>query len=168
MRKEAEIEKKFWKALRSDRTAMLGLTGVEQGHAQPMTAQILHEDDERGAIWFFTAKDTDLVRAMGESHPAVLQFASKGHDVFASLEGELIASNNRVIIDKLWNPFVAAWYEGGKDDPKLQLIRFEPAHAQIWLNEHSLWAGIKLLMGQDPKEDYADKTAELDIRAPSR
>src|SRR5690349_24960580 len=168
MRKEAEIEKKFWKTLRSDRVGMLGLTGVEQGHAQPMTGQVLHGDDERGAIWFFTAKDTDLVRAMGESHPAVLQFVSKGHDLFASLEGELMLSNNRVIIDKLWNSFVAAWYEGGKDDPKLQLIRFEPSHAQIWLNEHSLWAGVKLLMGRDPKEDYAGKTAELEMRSPTR
>jgi general stress protein 26 len=167
MRNEAEIEKKFWKALRSDRTAMLGLTGVEEGHAQPMTAQILHEDDERGPIWFFTAKDTDLVRAMGESHAAVLQFVSKGHDLFASLQGELVPSNNRVIIDKLWNPFVAAWYEGGKDDPKLQLIRFEPVHAQVWLNEHSLIAGVKLLMGRDPKQDYAGKTAELELRSPS-
>jgi general stress protein 26 len=163
MRKEAEIEKKFWKALRSDRVGMLGLTGVENGHAQPMSGQILHEDDERGAIWFFTAKDTDLVRSMGDSHPAFLHFASKGHDLFATLEGELIASNNRVIIDKLWNTFVAAWYEGGKDDPKLQLIRFEPMHAQVWLNEHSLWAGVKLLLGRDPKQDYAGKTAELDL-----
>lgn len=163
MSRESEIEKKFWKALRNDRVGMLGLTGVEEGHAQPMSGQILHEDDERGAIWFFTAKDTDLVRAMGESHPASLQFASKGHDVFATLQGELIASNNRVIIDKLWNNFVAAWYEGGKDDPKLQLIRFEPIHAQVWLNEHSLWAGVKLLMGRDPKQDYAGKTAELDL-----
>ncbi len=163
MSRESEIEKKFWKALRNDRTAMLGLTGVEEGHSQPMTAQILHEDDERGAIWFFTAKDTDLVRAMGESHPASLHFASKGHDVFATLQGELIASNNRVIIDKLWNTFVAAWYEGGKDDPKLQLVRFEPLHAQVWLNEHSLWAGVKLLLGRDPKQDYAGKTAEIDL-----
>jgi general stress protein 26 len=166
MSKESEIEKKFWKALRSDRTAMLGLNGVEEGHSQPMTAQILHEDDERGPIWFFTAKDTDLVRAMGERHTASLQFASKGHEVFATLQGELIANNNRVIIDKLWNSFVAAWYEGGKDDPKLQLVRFDPMHAQIWLNEHSLWAGVKLLLGRDPKDDYADKVADVNLDRP--
>ena len=168
MSKETEIEKKFWKSLRGDRTVMLGLSGVEEGHAQPMTAQILHEDDERGAIYFFTAKDTDLVRSLGESHAASIQFASKGHDLFATLQGELVAHNNRVIIDKLWNTFVAAWYEGGKDDPKLQLLRFEPLHAQVWLNEHSLWAGFKLLMGRDPKDDYAGKTAELELRSPSR
>ena len=34
-----EIEARFWKALASDRTMMLGLDGVEDGHARPMTAQ---------------------------------------------------------------------------------------------------------------------------------
>jgi general stress protein 26 len=161
MSKEAEIEKKFWKALHGDRTAMLGLAGVDEGHAQPMTAQIMHHEDERGPIWFFTAKDTDLVKSLNGSHAATLQFSSKGHQLFASLQGELIADNNRIIIDKLWNPFVAAWYEGGKDDPKLQLLRFEPHQAQIWLNENSLMAGVKLLLGRDPKRDYADKVAEI-------
>jgi hypothetical protein len=53
--------------------------------------------------------------------------------------------------------------KGGKDDPKLQLLRFEPDRAQIWLNENSLFAGIKLMLGKDPKEEYKDKVAELDL-----
>jgi general stress protein 26 len=164
MGKEAEIEKKFWKHLHSDRTVMLGLTG-DAGTEKPMTGQILHDADERGPIWFFTAKDTELVRAMGESHGATLQFASKGHDLFASIQGDLFLDNNRARIDELWNPFVAAWYEEGKDDPKLQLIRFEPAHGQFWLNENSLFAGVKILLGSDPKTDYQDKKAELNLRS---
>jgi general stress protein 26 len=163
MTREAEIERKFWKALASDRTAMLGLGGIEEGHAQPMTAQFLHEEDERGPIWFFTAKDTDLALAMGTSHRANLQFASKGHDLFASVQGELMPDNDRGLIDRLWNRFVAAWYEGGKDDPKLLLLRFEPHQAQIWLNENSMLAGVKLLLGRDPKRDYADKVADVNL-----
>ncbi|WP_269430335.1 hypothetical protein [Sphingomonas sp. Ant H11] len=31
---DAEIEAKFWKALRSDRTMMLGLAGVDEGHTR--------------------------------------------------------------------------------------------------------------------------------------
>jgi general stress protein 26 len=164
MGKEAEIEKKFWKHLASDRVVMLGLAGVEEGHAQPMSGQFLHDNDERGPIWFFTASDTDLVRAMGTSHKASLQFVAKGHDLFASIQGELILDNDRAIIDQLWNRFVAAWYEGGKDDPKLTLIRFEPMQAQFWLNEHTLTAGVKMLLGRDPKQDYADKSAEIELR----
>jgi general stress protein 26 len=161
MNTEAEIEAKFWKALESDRVAMLGLVGVEGGHSQPMSAQVLNDEGPRGAIWFFTAKDTDLVRALGESHRAMLNFSAKNHHLFASLQGELSKSNDRAVIDKLWNRYVAAWYEGGKDDPNLQLVRFDPDHAQVWLNEHTLVAGVKLLLGRDPKREYADKVADL-------
>lgn len=161
MSNEAEIEEKFWKALRSDMTMMLGLVGVEEGHSQPMTAQI---DKDAGPIWFFTSKDVDLVKAMGRAHRATATFTSKGHDIFASLEGTLVLDNDRATIDRLWNRFIAAWFEGGKDDPKLTLLRFETSHAQLWLNENSLFAGFKMLMGSDPKQDYKDKVAEVNLR----
>lgn len=35
----AEIKAKFWKALKSDRTIMLGLAGGDDGHARPMTVR---------------------------------------------------------------------------------------------------------------------------------
>jgi general stress protein 26 len=159
MPSSAEIEARFWKSLKSDMTLMLGLAGVDESLAQPMTAQV--EKAERGPIWFFTSKETDLAQAVGERHEAVAQFASKGHDLFASIDGVLRVDNDRTTIDRLWNPFVAAWFEGGKTDPKLLLLRFDPREAQIWLNEHSVFAAFKLLMGTDPKEAYDGKTAQV-------
>jgi general stress protein 26 len=158
MASEQEIKEKFWKQLKSDMTVMLGLD-IEGQHAQPMTAQLEH--DEHGPIYFFTSKDTDLVRQLGQSHAAMLHFASKGHDLFACVAGDLSPHNDRATIDRLWNPFVAAWFEGGKTDPKLQLLRFDPNDAQIWLNESSIFSGIKLMLGRDPKKEYADKTADV-------
>lgn len=157
-----EIEDKFWKALKSERTVMLGLAGVDDGVGQPMTAQLLN--DEPGAIYIFSSKETDFVQAMGQAHPATLQFVSKGHDLFAAVHGELVLDNDRATIDALWNPFVAAWFEGGKDDPKLQLLRFEPGQAQFWLNENSLFAGVRMLLGRDPKKDYEGKTATVNLQ----
>jgi general stress protein 26 len=158
---EYQLESRLWKALKDDRTVMLGLAGVEEGHSQPMTAQILHDEDERGPIWFFTSTDSDLVKALTDSHRAVVHFSSQGHDLFASLHGMLTLDNNRQVIDQLWNSFIAAWYEGGKDDPKLQLLRLDPERAQVWLNENNLWAAVKLLLGSDPKKDYKDKVGDV-------
>jgi general stress protein 26 len=160
MSNEAELVAKFWKSLKSDRTAMVGLVGVEGDRAQPLTAQI--EDDDGGPIWFFTSSESDLVAALASHGKAVLHFASKGHDLFASVEGELTVNTDRATIDRLWNPFVAAWFEG-KDDPKIRLLRFDAGHAQIWLNENSLFAGLKMLLGSDPKKDYKDKVAETKL-----
>ena len=71
--------------------------------------------------------------------------------------------NDPAVIARLWNRFVAAWYEGGKNDPQLQLLRFEPHRAQIWLNENSVFAGIRLMLGKDPKREYRDKVAEVEL-----
>jgi general stress protein 26 len=162
MTSKAEIEAKLWKTLGADRTVMLGLVGGEDGDAQPMTAQ-LGRDDGRGPVWFFTGADNDLVRATGDGARAMAHFASKGHDLFASIEGFLAPDRDRATIDRLWNPFVAAWFEKGKDDPRLRLLRLDPDRAQIWLNENSLFAGVRMLLGSDPKQDYRDKVAEIDI-----
>ena len=155
-----ELEQRFWKALKSDMTMMLGLNGVEDGHARPMTAQF---EEESGPIWFFTAKDAALVEGLTDGDRAIATFASKGHDLFATIHGSLRVDNDRAVIDRLWNPFVAAWYEEGKDDPKLALLRFDAERAEIWLNGSSLVAGVKALLGVDPKKDYQDKVAEVEL-----
>lgn len=157
----AELETKFWKALEADRTMMLGLDGVEDGHARPMTAQV---EGGRSPIWFFTSTDNGIVQKLGEADRAIATFASKGHDLFATVHGTLHLDNDREAIDRLWNRFIAAWYEGGKDDPKLALLRLDANNAEIWLNASSLLAGIKILLGSDPKKDYKENVAKVSLK----
>lgn len=163
-----ELTHAFWDALRSDMTVMAGLVG-EEGHMRPLTAQFddegNHGETDRGPVWFFTAKDTELAQALaGGARKGSLAFTSKNHALFASVHGEFSLNNDRAVIDRLWNDWVAAWFEGGKDDPKLALLRFQPDHAEIWENESSFWAGIKMMFGADPKEDYRDKVAKVAMR----
>ena len=88
---------------------------------------------------------------------------AKGHDLFATIHGRISVDHDRVTIDRLWNRFVAAWFESGKDDPNLVLLRFEPERAEIWGDASSFLAGIKLFLGIDPKKDYKDKVAEVNL-----
>jgi general stress protein 26 len=161
MSSKAEIAEKFWTALTSDRTVMLGLDGVATAPPRPMTAQF---DDNRAPLWFFTSIESELVRALSGQMPAIATFAAKHHDLFATMHGSLALDNDRTTIDRLWNRFVAAWFPGGKDDPKLALLRFDAERAEIWLDDSSLLAGIKLLLGADPKEEYKDKVADISLR----
>lgn len=156
----AELTTEFWSALKSDMTMMLGLAGVEEGHTRPMTAQL---DGETGPIWFFTSTESELAAALGNSHRAIATFASKGHDLFAAVHGDLVIERDPEMIDRLWNRFVAAWYEGGKDDPKLVLLRLDPDEAQIWRDGSSLIAGVKMLLGVDPKESYKENVAKVSL-----
>lgn len=160
MNTEQKLEEKLWKSLASDRTVMLGLDGVEDGHSRPMTAMI---ENDRGPIWFFAGKPNAVVDNLARSRRAIAAFSAKGHDLFASIHGNLSVDNDQTVIDRLWNPFIAAWFDG-KDDPKLVLLRFDPEHAEVWLNESNVLAGVKMLFGSDPKKDYRDKTGEVDLR----
>jgi len=94
---------------------------------------------------------------------AIATFASKGHDLFATLHGSLSLESDRAVVDRLWNRLVAAWYEGRKDDPKLALLRLDAERAEIWLDESCFFAGVKTLLGIDPKAAYRDKIAELGL-----
>jgi general stress protein 26 len=123
-----ELEARFWKALKSDMTMMLGLAGVAEGHTRPMTAQL---DGDKGPIWFFTSSENDIVEKLGRKRRAIATFASKGNDIFAAVHGKISLEKDTEVLDRLWNRFVAAWIEGGKQDPKLRLLRLDPENAEI-------------------------------------
>jgi general stress protein 26 len=144
---------KFWAALHDDRSIMIGLVGVDDGHTRPMTAIT---EAEHGPIWLFTTRDATLVTQMSSDTRAIASFVSKGHDL-------LVMSNDAAIIDRLWNPAIAAWYDGGKADPNLALLRFDAENAEIWLNENSFLDGVKLLFGGDPKRDAEKLVATVTL-----
>lgn len=156
-----ELEADFWKALKSDMTMMLGLTGADDGHTRPMTA--LFEGDTGGPLWFFTSRDNGLVEALGDkTSRAIATFSSESHGIYACVHGDLTVDTDRSVVDRLWNRHIAAWYEG-KDDPKLALLRLDPETAEIWRDATGIWAGIKALLGSDPKKDYKDNVAEVPL-----
>jgi len=164
MADDREIEDKFWDALKDSPFLMLGIAGERDGATQPMTADFEDEDRDAGVVWIFTANDHDFTRAMGRSDQGMAAFAAKGHDLFASLRGKLSIRNDRAVIDRLWNPVVAEWYEG-KDDPKLALVRFEIEDAKIWESTVSgfLKPVLNKLLGRKPEAGMKEHVAEVSL-----
>jgi len=141
---------------------MVGIQSEVDGRLRPVTAQL--DEDRPGPIWFFTSKDTALVQDLASDTRAIASFVAKGHDLFASVQGHLSLEADRAVVDRLWNRFVAAWYEGGKDDPKLALLRLDPDRGEVWLSGSSLVAGIRIMLGADPKREYKEKVAKMNLR----
>jgi general stress protein 26 len=158
MSHEQELEAKFWKTFKEHPVIMLGLAG-EAGASRPMTAQFLPESR---SWWFFTTKDGELFRRFTEDHHAVATYCAKDHGLFACLSGSLTLESDRDLLDRLWNRAIDAWFDG-KEDPKLALLRFDGSCAEIWLNETSLLAGVKMLLGVAPKREYADHVAKVSL-----
>ena len=128
----AEAETEFWKHLKSSNTGMLGLDRPGY-HSQPMTA---FRDEETSTLWFFTRNDTDLARDVsGGAQDAMFTYGSKDQEVWACFHGKLTIDHDQGVIDRNWNPIVAAWYPEGKDDPHLTLLRFDGDDGRVWVSK---------------------------------
>jgi general stress protein 26 len=159
MHSPGELTLKFWHALSAHPIVMLGLDH-EGGRSRPMTAQTEHGSS---SLWFFSSKESSLVQGMKQGNHAAAAFAAKGHELFALVEGPLVLDDNPAALERLWNRFVAAWYEGGKQDPHLALLRLDAMDLQVWLNEASLLSGVRMLLGADPKKELAGSEARVKL-----
>lgn len=150
---QQRLEEKFWDELEDSPFMMLGLQGVDQAFTRPMTAQV-----DKGTIYFFANRSEDLVKGMERSNRAIATYTGKGHKLFASIHGTLALSDDRQVIDRLWNLMVASWFEGGKDDPDLALIRFDTTTADVWEADTgaSLKAAAIKLLGRDPGKEHRE------------
>jgi general stress protein 26 len=149
---DTETRETFWQAFEDSPFIMMKLENAE-GHAEPMTAQL--DKSAHHAIWFFCKRDNRIAgggRAMG-------QVATKGHEVFACLAGNLIEEMDRSVRDAHWNRVVESWFPGGKDDPSVMMLRFDIADSEVWVSDMSIKGKLKMLTGQPIDADEAGEHA---------
>lgn len=131
--------------------------------SRPMTSQQL---DEQGNLWFFTSDATDFVRHLS-AHPEVnVSFADPDDSLYVSVAGHAELTRDRAKIDELWSPLVAAWFDGGKEDPHLALIKVHIGSAEYWDTHSSkmtqLYALAKsALTGKAPRDIGEHKKINL-------
>lgn len=149
-----EFERKFWSELEQSPFVMLGFCDSQEGQMRPMTAKI---DGRR--IWFFGSKSDHLVGEVQGARPVIAAFASKDHHLFAAIHGRLVPETDPATIDRLWEPSVAAWYEKGRDDPEIALVRFETDKADLWAASGGslLKAAYYRVTDGDPVREVAEK-----------
>ncbi len=149
---DSKIRYEFWESLSDSPFVLLGLEGVNE-HVEPMTAQL--DKEANHAIWFFLSRGNRVAR--GGS--ATAQFASKGHDVFASISGTLVEETDRAVFDKHWGKPVESWFPGGKEDPDILFLRFDIADAEVWTSDLSIKGKFKLLTGAEIRPEDAGQHA---------
>jgi general stress protein 26 len=101
-------------------------------HAVPMSRQ---EVDEEGAIWFLFSSASDSFRNLQENPEISILYSDiRGYN-FLSINGTATISRDPQRIDKYWNKFVEAWFEKGKEDPQIRILKVVPAEAHYWDNK---------------------------------
>lgn len=120
----------FWQRFDNVRTGMLGI----QGRHIPMTH---YPEDESNRVFFLTAAGTDAHEAAVDKKEVHYLICSDKHGVYCDLKGRLELVPDRQKLDDVWNAFAAAWFEDGKTDDAVRLIKFTPVTGELWLSPDS-------------------------------
>lgn len=124
---EQTIEKLVAKA-----SIALVTTVAEDGAlvSRPLAVQQREFD---GDLWFFTedpSAKTDQVRANDQVNVAI----EAGHG-WLSISGTGTVVKDQAKIDELWSTGAEAWFEQGREDPKVALLRVEAKTAEYWTSK---------------------------------
>ncbi|WP_010140665.1 pyridoxamine 5'-phosphate oxidase family protein [Oceanicola sp. S124] len=96
-----------------------------------------HADAERGVLWFITAEGTEAHKAAIAGRDSHFLVADRGAKLYADISGQLQAVTDPATLDDLWSRVTDAWFEDGRDDPSVRLLRFVPSKAEAWMTEGS-------------------------------
>lgn len=147
-----DLKNKFWHTLADSPFLFLQLDSAPH-NAVPMTAQL--DKDANSAIWFFTTRD----HCLANGGPATATYSGKGHSLFSRFTGTLTEETSRERLEKQWSKPVEAWFPGGKDDPKLLMLRMDLGQAEIW-GDLGLVDTAKMLLGFDVRADAEKEHVE--------
>ena len=155
--REKPIEQ-FYEVVENVHAGMLGLDGSRL-HMQPMAPQL---DRANKTIWFFAKTDAEIVRNMGPGGRGHFVVIGKHHDYHASVSGPIELAQDREVVDRYWSRITEAWFEGGKDDPKLTLLALRLENGEAWVSTDSNlrfgWEIAKANMSAEHEPEVGVKT----------
>lgn len=101
---------------------------------RPMTTQKV---DDEGNFWFFSSRASHKNLEIQNDSRVQLLFANTAQSEYLTVYGKATINQDRAKIDELWSPLVKTWFQEGKDDPDLTLIKVTPEHAYYWEPKHN-------------------------------
>jgi len=101
-------------------------------HAVPMSRQ---EVDDEGNLWFLFSSESETYRNLQKSNSISVLYSDISNYNFLSINGIAEISQDKSRIEKYWNKMIAAWFEKGKEDPTLKVLKIIPSEGHYWDNK---------------------------------
>ncbi|WP_312186682.1 pyridoxamine 5'-phosphate oxidase family protein [Sphingobacterium sp.] len=98
-------------------------------HGVPMSRQ---EVDEEGNIWYICSAESETFKNISQDPRVSVFYADPKSYTFLSINGRASLSRDQERIDRYWNKMMEGWFEKGKDDPNIRLLRVSPEEAHYW------------------------------------
>lgn len=95
-------------------------------------------------IWFIGHKPSETVDNISKNPEVNLAYVTQDDEKYLSISGTAELVEDREKLDELWAITYNAYFEQGKDDPKVQLIKVVPHGAEYWDNGNTLTSAFKM------------------------
>lgn len=107
-------------------------TGQQYIHSVPMSRQ---EVDDQGNIWYLFSSDSLTYDNLQNDKRVSILFSQPSDYNFLNVHGTAEIYQDKARIDKYWNKFMEAWFEKGKDDPHIRVLKVNVKDANYWDNK---------------------------------
>jgi general stress protein 26 len=120
---------KLWDLVGRIKTGMMSTVDDGMIRARPMRG---YAEPAHRRLWFFTRASSHKTAEIEAEHNIGVAYADPDGEDYVSLSGTARLVHDRTRIREYWNPFVAAWFPEGRDDPDVALIRFDVGQGEWW------------------------------------
>lgn len=131
-------------------------------HARPLTTQQTEFD---GDLWFIVGKDSGTVADVQTSPEVNASYSDPGKNVYLSIAGRAELVEDRAKLEELWSDFYKAYFEGGIDDPNVQLLKINAHGAEYWEDRHHVrnlvQMAVAAVTGKTSNDHGTNETVKL-------
>jgi general stress protein 26 len=92
----------------------------------------VREVDDEGNLWFISSASSHKNEEIKEDENVQLIFAKPASTQYLSLYGKATVFRDKGKIEDLWTPIANAWFEEGKNDPNVTVLKVSPLEAYYW------------------------------------
>lgn len=119
------------KQLTKEINICLFCTNIQEGKAtaRPMATQLKDGDD---CIWFISDKNSDKNREISKDNRVQLFYADNSKSSYLTFTANASIVFDQEKVNELWEPLFKTWFQGGKEDPNISLIKVEPIEGAYW------------------------------------
>lgn len=111
-------------------------TNIKTGLPVSVRPMSVLEVDDEGNLWFMSMKDSRKNEEIAADPFTHLFFQENKNSGFLNIYGTTEISTSQEKIDQLWNPLLKVWFQGGKDDINISLLKIVPINVYYWDTKH--------------------------------
>ena len=123
-------------------TMMTTRTSEDHLHSCPMNTT----ETSIGAkeIWFIGHTPSETVENIKTNPEVNLAYVSQDDKNYLSITGTAELLEDKEKLNELWSVMYNAYFEKGKEDPSVQLIKVTPHGAEYWANGNAITSAFKM------------------------